>query len=190
MAVTLIDRLPPAQRGEAAYLIGAAFLRRGDYDKGREWMFRVIAQYYDANATLWGGSEKVRNLAAVELAYFAGDRGRAGDIEVLAASLDRDLRTDRITVRDFSGKDFGRNKVADLLLFHRARAYKNAKMGAKALEVLKQLSYVSGNVFVEGRVEGLPEAVAKLQAEVKALASRLFRLPRLIRDRVPAWGSV
>ena len=64
----------------------------------------------------------------------------------------------------------GKTKLRDVVKFHKARAYNKANMPEKAKEVLNEMAFASGKVFVDGEVQGLDDAIKKLQEQIVAVA--------------------
>ena len=154
----------------AAYLAGASLMRSGEYEKGREMLLKTLDDCYDAQVKLWSDMEKLRTLIAGELALHAGDRGDFETILTVEKKLEKDLPTDRLLVRDAKGILASRTKLAEVLRFHRARAYSASGKTAEAKNTLKELQFASGKVFVNGEVTGLKDAIAKLKIEVDGKA--------------------
>lgn len=157
-----------------AYMVAASYLRQGEYEKGKELMMKVCDQCYDATANIWGEAEKLRTLAASELALHAGGKGDHEVIDWIEDRIKKDATSDRVAVRDSQGILQGKTKLRDVVKFHKARAYKNANMAEKAKEVLSDLSFASGKVFVDGEVQGLDDAIKKLQEQIAAVASAVW----------------
>jgi hypothetical protein len=160
----------------AAYMVAASYLRAGEYEKGKDLMMQVLeSNCYDSLVNLWGDDEMLRTLAASELALHAGAKGDYEVIERVEKRLQPDAVTDRLLVRDAAGILQGKTKLRDIVRFHKARAYKNAEMADKASEVLKELTFASGKVFVDGEVQGLSDAIKELQNEIQAVAALILK---------------
>lgn len=159
-----------ADNADLAFLVGASYLRTGEYEKGKALMTEVLDKGFDRMVSFWGDAEKLRTLAASEMAYHAGIGGDSKVILWMEERLGRDLVTDQLLVRDGKGLLAGKTKLRDVLRFHKARAFHNEEETAKAKEVLAELSFASGKIFVDGEVQGLRDAVARLQAQVDGVA--------------------
>ncbi|GAB6280240.1 MAG: hypothetical protein STSR0007_02990 [Thermovirga sp.] len=157
-----------------AYIVAASYLRQSEYEKGKEIMKRVCDECYDAVVNFWGEPEKLRTLAASELALHAGGQGDYEAIEWIEDRVKADAASDRVAVRDAQGILQGKTKLRDVVKFHKARAFAKAKMPEKAKEVLKDLSFASGKVFVDGEVQGLDDAIKKLQEQIVTVASAIW----------------
>ena len=156
---------------KATYMAGASLLRSGEYDRGRDLLLKTLDGCYDVSVKLWGDDmEKLRTLAAGELALHAGDKGDFETILIVEKKLEKDLPTDRLLVRDAKGILASRTKLAEVLRFHKARAYSASGKVAEAKSTLKELQFASGKVFVNGEVTGLKDAIAKLKIEVDGKA--------------------
>ena len=164
-----------AANADLAYMVGASYMRSGQYRKGKALLSEVLDRAFDRTVSFWGDVEKLRTLAASELAYHAGREGDSEIILWIEERLGRDLVTDQLLVRDGKGLLAGKTKLRDVLRFHKARAFINEDDQARAKEVLAELSFASGKIFVDGEVQGLQDAVARLQAEIGGVA-RLFFL--------------
>ena len=154
----------------ASYLAGSSLLRSGEYEKGRDMLLETLDGCYDGQVKLWKDMEKLRTLAAGELALHAGDKGDFETILIVEKKLEKDLPTDRLLVRDAKGILASRTKLAEVLRFHKARAYSASGKTAEAKNTLKELQFASGKVFVNGEVTGLKDAIAKLKTEVDGKA--------------------
>ena len=159
-----------------AYMAASSYLQQGEYEKGKEIMMKVLDGCYDSIVSYWGDAEKLRTIAASELAMYAGGEGDHEVIDWIEDRVKADAVTDRVAVRDAKGILQGRTKLRDVVRFHKARAYKNADMADKAKEVLNELSFASGKVFVDGEVQGLDDAIKKLQDEIAEVASAILKL--------------
>lgn len=157
-----------------AYIVASSYLKQGEYEKGKDMMMKVLNGCYDAVVNFWGDAEKLRTIAASELALYAGSEGDYEAIEWIEDRVKADAVTDRVAVRDAKGILQGRTKLRDVVKFHKARAYTKAKMPEKAKEVLNDLAFASGKVFVDGEVQGLDDAIKKLQEQVAAVASAIW----------------
>lgn len=157
-----------------AYLVGASYLRQGEYEKGKDMMKKVCESCYGTTVSFWGESEKLRTLAASELALYAGGEGDYEAIDWIEDRFKADAASDRVVVRDAQGILQGKTKLRDVVKFHKARAYTKAKMPEKAKEVLNDLAFASGKVFVDGEVQGLDDAIKKLQEQIVAVASAIW----------------
>ncbi|MDO9508446.1 MAG: hypothetical protein Q7I97_03745 [Thermovirgaceae bacterium] len=157
-----------------AYIVAASYMRQGEYEKGKEIMKNVLGSCYDATANFWGETEKLRTLAASELALHAGGQGDYEVIEWIEDRVKADAVIDRVAVRDAKGILQGKTKLRDVVKFHKARAYAKAEMPEKAREVLNDMAFASGKVFVDGEVQGLDDAIKKLQEQVLAVASAIW----------------
>ncbi len=164
-----------AANADLAYMVGASYMRSGQYRKGKALLSEVLDRAFDRTVSFWGDVEKLRTLAASELAYHAGREGDSEIILWIEERLGRDLVTDQLLVRDGKGLLAGKTKLRDVLRFHKARAFINEDDQARAKEVLAELSFASGKIFVDGEVQGLQDAVARLQTELGGVA-RLFFL--------------
>jgi hypothetical protein len=114
--------------------------------------------------------ERLRTIAAGELALHAGTRGDYRTIIAVEEKVAKDIATDRLLVRDAKCILQGRTKLGDILKFHKARAYQASKMTADAKNTLNELQFASGKVFVDGEVVGLKDAISKLQLQVDGAA--------------------
>ena len=159
---------------DLAFMVGASHMRSGQYEKGKALLAQVLEKGFDRTVSFWGDAEKLRTLAASELAYHAGREGDSKIILWIEERMGRDLVTDRLLVRDGKGILAGKTKLRDVIRFHKARAFHNEDDNARAKEVLAELSFASGKIFVDDEVLGLQDAVAKLQAQVSAVARLLF----------------
>jgi hypothetical protein len=165
-----------AENADLAFLVGASYLRSGRYEKGKAVMAEVLDKGFDRMVNFWGDAEKLRTLAASELAYHAGREGDSKIILWIEERMGRELVPDQLLVRDGKGILAGKTKLRDVLRFHKARAFHNEDDNVRAKEVLAELSFASGKIFVDGEVQGLSEAVAKLQAQVEGVAQALRAL--------------
>ncbi|MEA4881231.1 MAG: hypothetical protein VB045_07125 [Synergistaceae bacterium] len=145
-------------------------MRSGEYDRGRDILLKTLDGCYDVSVKLWSDMEKLRTLVAGELALHAGDKGDFETILLVEKKLEKDLPADRLLVRDAKGILESRTKLADVLRFHRARAYSASGKTAEAKNTLKELQFASGKVFVHGEVTGLKDAIATLKTEVDGKA--------------------
>ena len=155
-------------------MAGESLLRKGEYEKGREFMLKALDGCYDISANFWGDMEKLRTIVAGELALHAGGRGDFQTIISVEEKLAKDLSTDRLLVRDAKCILQGRTKLGDILKFHKARAYQASRMTAEAKKTLNELQFASGKVFVDGNVVGLKDAITKLQMQVDGKALLLL----------------
>lgn len=176
-AVKLAGSVTKEGECKAAYLAGASLLRKGEYDRGREFMLKALDGCYDLSVNFWGDMERLRTIAAGELALHAGTRGDYRTIIAVEEKVAKDIATDRLLVRDAKCILQGRTKLGDILKFHKARAYQASKMTADAKNTLNELQFASGKVFVDGEVVGLKDAISKLQLQVDGKA--LLLLPRV-----------
>ncbi|NCB14690.1 MAG: hypothetical protein EOM65_00745 [Synergistales bacterium] len=169
-AVKLAGSVTKEGECKAAYLAGASLLRKGEYDRGREFMLKALDGCYDLSVNFWGDMERLRTIAAGELALHAGTRGDYRTIIAVEEKVAKDIATDRLLVRDAKCILQGRTKLGDILKFHKARAYQASKMTADAKTTLNELQFASGKVFVDGEVVGLKDAISKLQLQVDGAA--------------------
>lgn len=159
---------------QTAYIVAASYLRQGEYEKGKDIMMKVLDSCYDCMVNFWGEPEKLRTLAASELALYAGGEGDYEAIVWIEDRVKADASSDRVAVRDAQGILQGKTKLRDVVKFHKARAYTKANMPEKAKEVLNDLSFASGKVFVDGEVQGLDDAIKKLQEQIVTVASAVW----------------
>ncbi len=164
-----------ADNCSGAYAVASSYLKQGDYEKGKAMMMKILDGCYDAMVSYWGKSEKLRTLAASELALYAGGQGDYEAIEWIEKKVAKDAAVDRVLVRDAKGILKGKTKLRDVVRFHKARAYAKASMPDKAKAVLKELAFASGKVFVDDKVQGMKEAISRLQGQIAATAELLFR---------------
>ena len=112
----------------AAFVVASSYLKQGEYEKGKAMMMAVLDSCYDAMVSFWGEDEKLRTLAASELALHAGGQGDYEAIEWVENRIAKDAPTDRVLVRDAKGILKGKTKLRDVVRFHKARAYAKASM--------------------------------------------------------------
>ncbi|HPK06386.1 MAG TPA: hypothetical protein PK773_01175, partial [Aminivibrio sp.] len=99
-AVKLAGSVTKEGECKAAYLAGASLLRKGEYDRGREFMLKALDGCYDLSVNFWGDMERLRTIAAGELALHAGTRGDYRTIIAVEEKVAKDIATDRLLVRD------------------------------------------------------------------------------------------
>ena len=94
-AVKLAGSVTKEGECKAAYLAGASLLRKGEYERGREYMLKALDGCHDLSVNFWG---TWRNLTIVagELALHAGTRGLP-DHHHRRGKLAKDLATDRLS---------------------------------------------------------------------------------------------
>lgn len=155
---------------KAAFFAGASLLRKGEYERGRDYMMKILDGCYDLSVNFWGDKESLRTIVAGELALHAGTKGDYRTISAMEEKLGKDLAKDKLLVRDAKCILQGKTSLGDILKFHKARAYQTSKMTAEAKNTLKELQFASGKVFVDGQVVGLKDAIAKLQLQVNGAA--------------------
>ncbi|MCF4152569.1 hypothetical protein L2W58_12260 [Dethiosulfovibrio sp. F2B] len=165
-----LDEIDEAEKGGVMYLMSRCYFKADDYDKGKAVIMDILKTRYDAVTDLLGDREKVRTLAAALFAGEAGKRGKAEDVQEVQKAVEKDSTLDRLLVRDSEGTLVSRTKLSYVLKFHEAQAYKNSDRAGQALSILKELSFSSGKIMVDGKIEGLREAVDKMTAEIRATA--------------------
>ncbi|MCF4114484.1 MULTISPECIES: hypothetical protein [Dethiosulfovibrio] len=170
-----LDGMDEAEKGGVMYLMCRCYFKDGDYDKGKAVIMDILKTRYDAVTDLLGDREKVRTLAAALFAGEAGKRGKAEDVKEVQAAVEKDSTLDRLLVRDSEGTLVSRTKLSYVLKFHEAQAYKNSDRAEQALSILKELSFSSGKIMVDGKIEGLREAVENMTAEITATAMIWFK---------------
>ncbi|MEA3507810.1 MAG: hypothetical protein U9R40_02680 [Synergistota bacterium] len=161
-----------------AYMVASSYLKQGEYEKGKDLMKEVLDSdsCYGTPVNIWGETEMLRTLAASELALYAGGEGDVETIEWIEDKVQADAVTDRVAVRDAQGILQGKTKLKDVLRFHKARAFVESGKTDQAKEVLDQLAFSSGKVFVDGEVQGLEEAINAIKQQVGAEVSAILRM--------------
>jgi hypothetical protein len=144
-AVKLAGSVTKEGECKAAYLAGASLLRKGEYDRGREFMLKALDGCYDLSVNFWGDMERLRTIAAGELALHAGTRGDYRTIIAVEEKVAKDIATDRLLVRDAKCILQGRTKLGDILKFHKARAYQASKI--RRCKNTLRLQFASGKVL-------------------------------------------
>ena len=95
-----------------AYMVGSSYLKQGEYEKGKEMMKKVCDQCYGATVNFWGEPEKLRTIAASELALYAGGQGDYEAIEWIEDRFKADAASDRVVVRDAQGDTAGQDQAS------------------------------------------------------------------------------
>nr|WP_321501655.1 hypothetical protein [uncultured Dethiosulfovibrio sp.] len=172
VAKTNLDRMDEGEKGGIMCLMAKCYFKGNNYDQGKALIMTILKTQYDSVTELLGDREKVRTLASAIFADEAGKRGKAEDIQEVQKLVDKDSTLDRLLVRDGDGSLVSRTKLSYVLSFHEAQAYKNSDRAKQALSILRELSFSSGKIMVDGKIEGLRDAVDRMTAEIQATALR------------------
>lgn len=154
------------------FLMSRCYFKGDNYDKGKAMIVDILKTQYDSVTELLGDREKVRTLASAIFASEAAKRGKAEDVQEVQGLVDKDSTLDRLLVRDQDGSLVSRTKLSYVLRYHEAQAYKNSDRAQQALSILKELSFSSGKIMVDGKIEGLRDAVDRMTSEIQATAMR------------------
>ncbi|PIE55168.1 MAG: hypothetical protein CSA35_01660 [Dethiosulfovibrio peptidovorans] len=173
-----LDEVDPKVKGSIMYCMARCYFKNDEYDKGKALIMDILSTQYDSITDLLGDREKVRTLAASLFASEAGQRGKPEDIQEVQKAVEKDKTLDRLMVRDDEGTLVSRTKLSYILKFHEAQAYKNSDRAKKALTILKELSFSSGKIMVDGKIEGLRDAVHRMTNEIRGTAMILW--PRAV----------
>ncbi len=172
IATKELDNIDEKEKGVVMYLMSRCYFKGNNYDKGKAMIMDILKTQYDSVTELLGDREKVRTLASALFAGEAAKRGKAEDIQDVQGLVGKDSTLDRLLVRDKDGSLVSRTKLSYVLQFHEAQAYKNSGRAKQALSILRELSFSSGKIMVDGKIEGLRDAVDKMTAEIQATAMR------------------
>ncbi len=171
IALKNLARMDEGEKGGVMYLMSMCYFKGDQYDLGKSMILGILNERYESVTELLGDREKVRTLAAAIFAEEAAKRGMVEDVQEAQRIVAPDASVDRLLVRDGEGSLVGRTKLSYVLRFHEARAYKNSQKAEQALSILKELSFSSGKIMVDGKVEGLREAVDRMASEIRATAA-------------------
>lgn len=172
IATKELDNVDEKEKGGIMYLMSQCYFKGDNYDQGKAMVLSILKTQYDSVTELLGDRDKVRTLASALFAGEAGKRGKAEDIQEVQKLVDKDSTLDRLLVRDEGGSLVSRTKLSYVLRFHEAQAYKNSDRAKQALSILRELSFSSGKIMVDGKIEGLRDAVDRMTAEIQATALR------------------
>ena len=172
IATKELDNIDEKEKGGVMYLMSRCYFKGDNYDKGKAMIMDILKTQYDSVTELLGDREKVRTLAAALFAGEAAKKGKAEDIQEVQGLVEKDSTLDRLLVRDKDGSLVSRTKLSYVLQFHEAQAYKNSDRAKQALSILRELSFSSGKIMVDGKIEGLRDAVDRMTAEIQATAMR------------------
>lgn len=174
VATKYLEDIDEKEQGGIMYLMSTCYFKDDNYDKGKSMIMDILNTKYESVTDLLGDREKVRTLAAALFSDVAGKKGKAEDIQQVQKIVSKNASLDRLLVRDQEGSLVSRTKLSYVLQFHEAQAYKNSNRAKKALTILKELSFSSGKIMVDGKVEGLRDAVKRVTSEIRATASVWF----------------
>ncbi len=151
------------ETAQVLYLQGLLSLEEGDYVEGRNFIQRVVGEYYDSRLYAFGESSKIRVLGAERVASLAGDRGYFEDVIWLQDMLGGDARLDWCVIRNASGKDLGKTKLGDLLEFQKIRAYLKGGRKDQARQALGMAFLLRGMARTDQGVVDIPEEIEKME---------------------------
>ena len=158
------SRLSEEQTAQVLYLWGLLALEEGRYEEGRDFIWQIVGEYYDARLYAFGDSPRLRVLGAERVATLAGDLGHPEDVLWLEEMLGGDARLDWYLLRDPSGADLGRTKLSDLLEFQKIRAYLQAGDSQKAQEALGRAFLLRGKARTSRGIVDMAEQVMEFEA--------------------------
>ena len=172
VATRNLDSIDEGEKGGVMCLMAQCYFKGDNYDQGKALIMTILKTQYDSVTELFGDRERVRTLASALFAVEAAKRGKVEDVQEVQGIVEKDSAMDRLLVRERDGSLASRTKLSYVLRFHEAQAYKNSDRAKEALSILRELSFSSGKIMVDGKIEGLRDAVDRMTAEIQATALR------------------
>ncbi|HPJ26122.1 MAG TPA: hypothetical protein PLA80_08245 [Synergistaceae bacterium] len=123
----------------------------------------MIGEYYDSRLYVFGESSKIRILGAEKVATFAGNQGHPEDVIWLQDMLGGDARLDWCVIRDASGKEMEKTKLADLLEFQKIRSHLEAGQKEEARQALGMAFLLRGKARTDEGVVDIPQKVKEME---------------------------